>query len=84
MEKETRGTVISVAKQWWLKINMKPIRTHALDGAAFPHIIKVKYTVDNKEYTKRKWISTGNSVPSVGSSVTVRYSENKPSKAKVL
>lgn len=51
-EKETRGTVIPVAKQWWLKINMKRVRTHALDGAAFPHIIKVKYTVDNKEYTK--------------------------------
>ena len=45
MEKETTGTVISVTKQWWLKVNRKPVRTHAMDGAAFPHIIKVKYTI---------------------------------------
>lgn len=38
MEKETMGTVISVIKQWWLKVNRKPARVHAMDGAAFPHI----------------------------------------------
>ena len=38
MEKETTGTVISVTKQWWLKVNRKPVRTHAMDGAAF-HIL---------------------------------------------
>ena len=37
MEKETMGTVISVTKQWWLKVNRKPARAHAMDGAAFPH-----------------------------------------------
>ena len=51
MEKETMGTVISVIKQWWLKVNRKPARVHAMDGAAFPHIIKVKYTIDGKDYT---------------------------------
>lgn len=51
MEKETTGTVISVTKQWWLKVNRKPVRTHAMDGAAFPHIIKVKYTIGVKDYT---------------------------------
>ena len=51
MDQETMGTVISVKKQWWLKINTKPVRTHALDGAIFPHIIKVQYTVDGKTYT---------------------------------
>jgi len=34
MEKETTGTVISVTKQWWLKVNRKPVRTHAMDGAS--------------------------------------------------
>ena len=48
MEKETMGTVISVTKQWWLKVNRKPVRAHAMDGAAFPHTIKVKYTIDAK------------------------------------
>ena len=45
MEKETTGTVVAVSKQWWLKVNTKPIRTVGpLDGAVFPHIVKVKYT----------------------------------------
>ena len=60
MEKETTGTVISVTKQWWLKVNRKPVRTHAMDGAAFPHIIKVKYTIGVKDYTCQKWIGAGN------------------------
>ena len=59
MDKETTGTVISVKKQWWLKINTKSVRLHALDGAIFPHIIKVEYTVDGQTYTKRKWIGAG-------------------------
>ena len=84
MDKKTVGTVIAASRQWWLKINTKPVRMHALDGAIFPYIIKVKYTADGKEYIKRKWISAGNPVPNVGSSVTVAYSENKPSKAKIL
>ena len=50
----TTGTIISVKKQWWLKINNKPIRKGALDGAAFPYVIKVKYVVDGKEYIKRR------------------------------
>ncbi|WKK94649.1 sugar ABC transporter permease [Clostridioides difficile] len=51
MEKETMGTVISVTKQWWLKVNRKPVRAHAMNGAAFPHIIKVEYTISGKDYT---------------------------------
>lgn len=66
MEKETTGTVISVTKQWWLKVNRKPVRTHAMDGAAFPHIIKVKYTIGVKDYTCQKWIGAGNKIPDKG------------------
>ena len=84
MNYETSGVVLSVAKQWWLKINTKPVRLHALDGAIFPHIIKVQYTVDGGTYTKRKWIRAGQAVPPVGSSVKVVYSEEKPSKAKLI
>ena len=84
MDKETQGTVVSVAKQWWFKVNTKPIRMGALDGAAFPHIIKVQYVVDGTTYTKRKWIGAGQSVPAVGSEVTVLYCSGKPGKAKIL
>ncbi len=84
MDKETIGTVLSVSKQWWFKVNTKPIRMGALNGASFPHIIKVQYAVDGSIYTKRKWIGAGKPVPAVGSKVTVLYCGNKPGKAKIL
>ena len=61
--RRTTGTIISAKKQWWLKINKKPIRKGPLDGAVFPYIIKVRYMVDGKEYIKRKWIGTEYPVP---------------------
>ena len=84
MDKETMGTVVSAAKQWWFKVNTKPVRMGVLDGAAFPHIIKVQYVVDGNTYTKRKWIGAGQAVPAVESEVTVLYCSSKPGKAKVL
>ena len=63
MDKQTAGTVVATTKQWWLKVNRKPMRMHALDGAEFPYIIKIEYTVDGKAYRKRKWISAGKPVP---------------------
>ena len=84
MEKETVGTVISVAKQWWLKVNTKPVRLHPLAGATFPHIIKVKYGVNGKEYVRRKWISAGHKVPCERSTLKVYYCVDKPSKARVV
>ena len=84
MNKETVGVVISVKKQWWLKVNTKPIRTHALDGATFPHVIKVQYEIEGKPYTKRQWIHAGCPVASVGDCVKVVYCVEKPNKAKIL
>ena len=83
MDQQTMGTVTKVTKQWWLKINTKPVRTGPLDGAIFPHIIKVQYTVNGKTYFKRKWIGANDPVPAVGSSVTVLFCEEKPGKAKI-
>lgn len=84
MNRETTGTVIAVKKQWWLKINTKPVRLHSTDGAIFPYIIKVEYTVDGQSYTRRKWIRAGHPVPAVGSLMTVIYDESKPSHSKVF
>lgn len=84
MNKETTGIVISIKKQWWLKVNTKPFRTHALDGAVFPHIITVKYTVGEKEYKKKKWIRAGQSVPELNSNVYVSYDESKPKKCTII
>ena len=42
----TVGTVTELKKLWWFKINTKCVRKHALDGAFFPHRVKVRYTAD--------------------------------------
>jgi hypothetical protein len=80
---EITGKVIAVHKQWWLKINTKPIRKHALDGAIFPHVIKVQYQVDGKDYYKRKWISAGHPVPQVGDSVAITCYDDSPKMATI-
>lgn len=84
MDRETMGTVVSVAKQWWLKVNTKPVRLGPLDGAEFPHIAKVRYEAGENTYTKRKWIGAGKPVPAVGSKLIVLYREDKPGRAKVI
>ena len=84
MEKTTSGTVITAKKQWWLKVNTKAIRIHPLDGAVFPYVITVQYRVNGLEYKRKKWIRAGATVPALGSTVTVLYSEEKPGRAKVL
>ena len=81
---ETIGTVISASRQWWLKVNTKPVRKGTMDGATFPYIIKIQYTVDGTDYIKRQWIGAGKPVPAVGSSVKLSYDSTKPSKAKML
>ena len=42
MDKQTTGIVIATTKQWWLKVNRKPMRLHTLDGAEFPYITSLK------------------------------------------
>lgn len=80
---ETIGRVVSVTCQRWLKINTKPVRSYALDGAAFPHVLKIEYTANGKTYVKRKWLGAGMSVPCVGSSVKLIYREGRPDKARI-
>ena len=83
MEQKTVGTVISVHRQWWLKINTKPIRAGALDGAIFPHVIKVKYTAAGEEIVKRKWLGARFTPPEINSQVTVFYREEKPTRFRI-
>ncbi len=84
MEAKTKGKIISIKKQWWIKINTKPIRKHPLDGAIFPYIIKYTYTVDNKTYTKRQWLKAGTPIPQLNDQITIIYSIEKPSKSKII
>lgn len=41
MDKQTTGIVIAATKQWWLKVNRKPMRLHTLDGAEFLTSLKL-------------------------------------------
>ncbi|MBQ9118186.1 MAG: sugar ABC transporter permease [Clostridia bacterium] len=82
-EKQTLGTVVSVTKQWWLKINTKSFRKNALDGAVFPHVVKVRYEVDGKEYIKSKWIGAGLPCPVKGEEIVLFYDEKKPKKIRI-
>ena len=84
MDQKVMGTVVSVAKQWWLKINTKAVRMGTMDGAIFHHIITVEYTVAGATYRKRKWIPARDPAPAVGSKTEVLYSSENPKKAIVL
>lgn len=83
MEQETPGTLLSVRKLWWLKVNTKPIRAHLMDGAVFPHILQIQYTANGKSYICKKWLRLGQGVPAIGTILKVYYRKDKPSKARV-
>lgn len=81
MTNQTVGTVTRVTRQWWCKINTKPVRTGTFDGAMFPHVVRVSYTVNGKTYTRRKWLHATIASPTVGEHVTVQYDVATPKKA---
>lgn len=83
MEKQTTGTVVSVKKQWWLKINTKAFRKGTQDGAIYPYVIKVRYTVNGVELIRKKWIGARTPCPEINSEVTVIYQEDRPTKFRL-
>ncbi len=84
MEGKTVGAVTRVSRQWWLKVNSKAVRVVGGDGAQYPHVVTVKYTVHGREYTKREWLSAGTPAPTPGATVTIAYCEEKPARAKMM
>lgn len=77
---KTIGTVEKVHKCWWIKFNTKHVRSHALDGVMFPHIITVEYDVNGQRYTKKKFLNYNTICPNVGSNVDVYYDKERPNK----
>lgn len=77
---KTNGKVLKVHKCWYIKVNQKPVRTHALDGAAFPHIVTVEYEANGQKYTKKKFLNYKITCPNVGSNVEVLYDRDNPKK----
>ena len=61
MNKETIGTVLSVAKQWWLKVNTKPVRMGALDGARqglWNAVGETQYQMQERQSVMFNWLLT--------------------------
>lgn len=84
MDMETVGKVVAVNQQGWLKFNTKPMRAHSLDGSIFPHIVKVKYAVEGREFICKQWVEAGCRVPDEGETVKVLYSSEKPAKSHAM
>ncbi len=79
----TAGTVIEVKKIWWIKVKLKAVRLHPLDGVAFPHSVKVRYTVGGKGYVTKVYVPWRILPPSKGAEVAVEYDTDRPSRCRV-
>ncbi len=78
-----KGTIKKVTKCWWIKVNTKPVRLHALDGAVFPYIMTFTYTVNGIEYKKRKYIGLRADAIGIFGNVDVYYDKEKPSRCAI-
>lgn len=77
------GTVTEVKTCWWLKVNTRPARLRALDGARFPHIIRFTYAVDGAEYRGSRYVGWAARCPRAGETVTVYFHREKPGRYAV-
>ena len=82
--KKTEGTVTEVKTCWWLKVNTKPVRTHMMDGAVFPHIIHFTYTVGGEAYRGKRYVNWNKRCPETGEKLTVYYEQEAPAKYAVI
>ena len=77
------GRVTGVKRCWWLKVNTKPVRAHALDGAVFPHIISFRYAVEGKEHQGRAYVPATARCPREGESIPVFVDGDDPARCAV-
>ena len=77
---EVEGIIIKLKKIWWIKINTKAFRKSSLDGATFPYIITVKYTVNDTTYEKNKFVYLEDKEINIGNKLKVVLKDNNHSK----
>lgn len=82
-ENRTNGKIEKVTKCWWIKVNKKPVRINALDGALFPHLMTVSYAVNGKKYKKTKYIGLKEGLIGIFGTVNVYYDKSKPSRCTI-
>ena len=82
MEKQINGTIVSIRR-------VTPFHKYLLKNGkiyvGYSYTIKVKYSVDGKDYFKKRYLGycDSESIPLIGSTLPVIYSENNPQKARV-
>ena len=81
---QTEGTVTEVKTCYWFKVNTKPVRTHAGDGAVYPHIIHFTYNVAGQTYTGKRYVQWNKGRPVKGEKLTVYFEKENPSKFAVI
>lgn len=81
---QTEGVITEVKICWWLKINTKPVRTHMMDGAVFPHIIHFTYTVGGQTYQGKRYVHYNKRCPEKGEKLTIYYEWEDPAKYAVI
>ena len=81
---QTEGTVTEVKTCYWLKVNTKPVRTHAGDGALFPHIIHFTYSVDGQAYNGKRYVNWNKRCPVKDEKLIVYFEKNNPSKYAII
>lgn len=74
------GRITDVKECLWMKINTKPIRAHAWDGAVYPHMVSFEYAVDGHSFIGRRYWPWTLSVPAKGTCIRVFYDPRDPAR----
>ena len=81
---QAEGVVTEVKTCWWLKVNTKPVRRSAIDGALFPHIIHFTYSVGGQTYKGKRYVNWNKRCPVKDERITVHYERENPEKYAVI
>ena len=68
---------------WWIKVNTKAARRHALDGARFPHIIYFTYHAGGETYQGVSCVNWAVRTPVERETVAVYYDKEHPERYAV-
>ena len=82
MNKRTNGTIVSLTR---VSPFDKLVFSNGKLCIAYEYVIKVKYSVDGKDYYKRRYLGycDSESLPWIGDTLTVKYLEKNPRIAQV-
>jgi hypothetical protein len=80
---QTTGRVLTVRRLWWIKINTRPLRRHALEGAAFPHAVRIAYRTEGTVYRRWKYVGWRSVCPAPGETIPVWYDMARPRRCRI-